>query len=144
MLKVFGIALVGALLSCPVAAQAQSAIPRSERNVPDGGGDRVGGRVVGSGVVGGGVVAGGVVGGVTGLLDVDQVSRFRDYVVREGRSAYRVDQEVRRGMILPGNAIVFRDIPPGFGISPRYQYTVVNDHIVIVYPRTRQVVQVVD
>jgi hypothetical protein len=39
-----------------------------------------------------GGVVGGVAGGVAGLLGADQRPRFRDYVTREHRSAYRLDE----------------------------------------------------
>lgn len=138
MRKRLGIAVLAALLVSPISAQAQGAIPGAERGAREGG--AIGGPV--GGAVGG--VVGGVTGAITGLLGVEQAPRFREYVVREGRSSYRIRDEVRRGMILPREGVTYYPVPPEFGVSPRYRYTVVNDHVVLVYPRTRQVVQVID
>jgi hypothetical protein len=89
-------------------------------------------------------VTGGVAGAAGGILGVDVVPRFREYVVREGRSAYHVGTEIRPGMILPREDIVFYQVPPEFGVPQSYRYTVVNDHIVLVEPSSRKVVQIID
>jgi hypothetical protein len=140
MRKSPAVAVVAMLLASPVAAQG--VIGGAEQGAREG--SAVGGPV--GGVVGGAVggAVGGVTGVVTGLLGVDQAPRFRDYVVREGRSAYRIKEDVRRGMILPKEKITFYEVPREFGVSSRFRYTIVNDHIVLVNPRTRQVVQVID
>jgi Protein of unknown function (DUF1236) len=123
MQKRFGIAVVTALLASPFAAQAQG-IP--------GGAAR--GAVEGSDV-------GGPVGGVVG---VDKAPRFHDYVIREHRSSYRYREDPRVGMILPSAGITYYRVPREYGVSPRYRYTVVNEQLVLVEPRTRRVVQVID
>jgi hypothetical protein len=138
MQKKFGIAVVTALLASPLAAQAQGVPAGAERGAAEGG--AVGGPV---GAAVGGVV-GGVAGGVGGLLGADQAPRFHDYVIREHRSSYRYSEDPRVGMILPSTGVVFYRVPREYGVSPRYRYTVVNERPVLVDPRTRRVVQVVD
>ncbi len=99
MQKKFGIAVVAALLAPSLAAQAQGIPAGAERGAAEGG--AVGGPV------------GGVAGGIGGLLGVDQAPRFRDYVIREHRSAYVYGEDPRVGMILPPSGIAFTRCPPG-------------------------------
>jgi Protein of unknown function (DUF1236) len=138
MQKKFGIAVVTALLAWPVAAQAQGIPGGAERGAAEG--SAVGGPV--GGAVGG--VVGGVAGGIGGLLGADQAPRFHDYVIREHRSAYRYSEDPQVGMILPPSVVVFYRVPREYGVSPAYRYTIINDHAVLVDPRTRKVVQVID
>jgi hypothetical protein len=91
-----------------------------------------------------GGVVGGVTGGIGGLLGVDQIPRFHDYVIREHRSAYVYAEDPRVGMILPSTGVVFYQVPREYGVSPAYRYTIINEHAVLVDPRTRKVVQVID
>ena len=134
MQKKFGIAVVTALLASPLAAQAQGIPGGAARGAAEGA--AVGGPV-------GGVV-GGVAGGVDGLLGVDEGPRFHDYVIREHRSSYRHSEDPRVGMILPSAGITYYRVPREYRVSPRYRYTVVNERPVLVDPRTRRVVQVID
>ena len=82
-------------------------------------------------------------GGVAGLLGVDR-PRFRDYVMREHRSAYRLREPVTVGMVLPPEGITFYAIPREFGVPLSYRYAVVNDEVVLVDAVTREIVDVVD
>ena len=134
MQKKFGIAVVTALLASPLAAQAQGIPGGAARGAAEGA--AVGGPVGG--------VAGGVAGGVGGLLGVDEGPRFHDYVIREHRSSYRHSEDPRVGMILPSAGITYYRVPREYRVSPRYRYTVVNERPVLVDPRTRRVVQVID
>jgi hypothetical protein len=93
------------------------------------------------GLVGG--VVGGVTGGIAGLLGIDQRPRFREYVVREQVPSYRYSEEVRVGTVLPQSGVVYREVPAEFGVRG-YSYTIVNDQPVLVEPRTRRIVQVID
>jgi hypothetical protein len=45
--------------------------------------------------------------------------------------------------VLPETGVTYYDVPPRFGASP-YRYTVVNGETVLVEPRTRRIVQVVE
>lgn len=87
---------------------------------------------------------GSVTGGVAGLLGVDERPRFRDYVIREHRSAYRLREPVTIGTVLPPEGVTFYVIPTEFGVPPSYRYAVVNDDVVLVDPLTRQIVDVID
>ena len=138
MQKKLGIAVVAALLAAPVAAQAQGISGGMERGAAEG--NAVGGPV--GGIVGG--VVSGVTGGVGSLLGADQRPAFHDFVVREGRSSYTYAKPVRPGMILPQNGLVYYRVPPEYGVAPGYRYTIINQHAVLVDPRTRRIVQVID
>ena len=89
MRKLGAIVAVTGLFALPLTAQAQGITGGAAQGVQQGG-EAAG--PVGAAV--GGVV-GGVTGGVAGLLGVDQRPRFRDYVMREHRSAYRLREPVR-------------------------------------------------
>jgi hypothetical protein len=124
-------------LALSSAAQAQGVVGGAQRGAEEGA--AAAGPV--GGVVGG--VLGGVVGGVAGLLGVDQRPRFRQYVVREGRPSYRYREDVRVGAVLPSSGVEYYEIPQEYGVR-EYRYTVVNDRIVLVEPRTRRIVQIVE
>jgi hypothetical protein len=133
-----GIAVLSGLLTLPLAAQAQGVVGGSERGAAEGG--AAAGAV---GAVVGGVV-GGVTGGVAGVLGADEGPRFHDYVVRTHRSSYRYAEPVEVGAELPMEGITYYDVPPEYHVAPAYRYTVINEHTVLVDPRSRRVVQVID
>jgi hypothetical protein len=135
MRKLGAIVAVTGLFALPLTAQAQGITGGAAQGAQQGG-EAAG--PVGAAV--GGVV-GGVTGGVAGLLGVDQRPRFRDYVMREHRSAYRLREPVTVG-ILPPEGITFYAIPREFGVP--LSYAVVNDEVVLVDPVTREIVDVVD
>ncbi len=138
MQRKLGIAVVAALLATPLAAQAQGVVGGAEKGAAQG--NAAAGPV--GGVVGGAV--GGVTGGVAGLLGADQAPRFRDYALREHRSAFRFDERLAPGVRLPLAGVTYYAVPAEYGVDPRYRYTIVNDHAVIVDPTTRRIVQVID
>jgi len=74
---------------------------------------------------------------------VDQRPAFREYVVRERVPNYAIPDRVVVGGILPEVGVTFYDVPQSFGASP-YRYTVVNGETVLVEPRTRRIVQVIE
>lgn len=129
--------LVVATLAVPVFAHAQGVVGGAERGAREG--DRAAGPV---GAVVGGVV-GGVTGGVAGLINGDQRPRFHEYVVTQRRPSYVYREELRDGVVLPSEGIEYYDVPPEYGVR-NYRYTVVNDHVVLVDPRTRRVMQIID
>lgn len=130
-------ALVAAVLVLPLSAHAQGIVGGAAE------GSRQGAEAAGpvGGLVGG--VVGGVTGGIAGLLGIDQRPRFREYVVREQVPSYRYGEEIRVGTVLPQSGVVYREVPAEFGVSG-YSYTIVNDRPVLVEPRTRRIVQVID
>src|SRR5262249_32683035 len=91
-----------------------------------------------------GAVVGGVTGGVAGLLGGDQRPRFCAYGIRGHRASFRFSGAVRVGAVLSESGAAPFTITRPFGVSARYRYAVVNDEVVLVEPRTRKIVQVVD
>ena len=135
--RLIGIAAVAASIVLPVAAQAQG--------VPGGvaQGSREGERAAGPvGAIVGGVI-GGVVGGVNGVLGVDQRPRFHSYVVEQRRPSYQYREDVRIGAVLPEEGVTYYEVPQEYG-AREYRYTVVNGRTVLVEPRTRRIVEIVE
>jgi hypothetical protein len=135
--RFIGIAALASSLVLPVAAQAQG--------VPGGvaQGSREGERAAGPvGAIVGGVI-GGVVGGVNGVLGVDERPRFRSYVVEQRRPSYQYREDVRIGAVLPEEGVTYYDVPQEYGVR-EYRYTVVNGRTVLVEPRSRRIVEIVE
>jgi Protein of unknown function (DUF1236) len=114
------IAAIMTTMSVPIAAQAQNTV----------------------GVAGPGAGAVVVDDGTVGIA-LDQRPAFRQYIVRERVPSYAIPDRVIVGGILPESGITFYDVPQSFGATP-YRYTVVNGETVLVEPRTRRIVQVID
>ncbi|HEY5797471.1 MAG TPA: DUF1236 domain-containing protein [Bosea sp. (in: a-proteobacteria)] len=74
---------------------------------------------------------------------IDDSPRFRTYVVEQAPPPYRYRQPVIVGTILPREGVVYRDVPTQYA-APGYRYTLVDDYVVIVAPRSRRVVQIID
>ena len=126
-----------ALLALPVAAQAQGTVRGAERGAAQG--ERDAGPL---GAVVGGTV-GAVAGTIGGILGVEDRPRFREYVVRERHPSYRYDNDFRVGAMLPESGVTYYDVPADYHITG-YRYTYVNDHAVLVDPRTHRIVQIID
>ena len=126
------VALV-ALMSAPAHAQS-------------GGGAATGAATgaVGGAVVGGpvGAVVGAGVGAIAGGLAEQQQPQFRTYVTTQKRPSYKYKEEVRTGVVLPESGVTYYEVPAEYGVRD-HRYTVVNDQIVLVDPKTRRIVQVV-
>ena len=135
--KVLAAAFLSAAVVIPLSASAQGVPEGVERGAREG--ERAAGPV---GAIVGGTV-GGVVGGVAGVLGVDQRPRFHRYVVEERRPSYRYEGDVRVGAVLPEAGVTYYEVPPEYG-AREYRYTVVNDRPVLVDPRTRRIVEVVE
>jgi hypothetical protein len=116
--KLLAIAAIAGAMAAPIAAQAQS--------------DTVG-------VVRGGSVVIGESEGIT----VEQRPAFREYVIRERVPTFTVPDRVTVGGVLPEAGITYYDVPQTYAATP-YRYTVVNGQTVLVEPRSRRIVQVVD
>lgn len=112
------VATIVAAMSAPIAAHAQS--------------------TVGVAGPGGVIVEDGAVG-----IAINQRPAFREYVVRERVPNYTIPDRVIVGGILPEAGVTYYDVPQSFGATP-YRYTVVNGATVLVEPRTRRIVQVID
>lgn len=118
--KLLAIAAIAGAVSVPVAAQAQSVITTEV-------------------VRGGPAVVEDDVGGIA----VAQRPAFREYVIREHVPDYRVPGPVIVGGVLPEEGVTYYDVPQTYGATP-YRYTVVNGETILVEPRTRRIVQVVE
>jgi hypothetical protein len=129
---------IAAVLALPAAASAQGTIRGAEEGAAAGG--------AAAGPVG--AIVGGTVGAATGtvgaILGVDDRPRFREYVVRERRPSYTVREEVRVGTVLPPSGVTYYEVPAEYHVRQGYRYTVVNERPVIVEPRTRRIVEVID
>jgi hypothetical protein len=107
-------AALAGLFALPLTAQAQGIPGGAARGAEEGG------QAAGPLGAAAGAVVGGVTGGVAGLLGVDQRPRFREYVIREHRSAYRFSGPVRVGAVLPETGVALYTIPREFGVPPGY------------------------
>jgi hypothetical protein len=116
--NVLAIAAIVGAMSAPFAAQAQG---------------------ITTGVVRGGSV---VVEDVDGIA-VDQRPAFQEYVIRERVPNYTIPDRVVIGGVLPETGVTYYDVPQTFGVTP-YRYTVVNGQTVLIEPRSRRIVQVVE
>ena len=126
-----------ALLAVPVAAQAQGTVRGAQEGAAQGEHDA---GPIGA-VVGG--VLGAAAGTVGGILGVEDRPRFREYVIRERHPSYRYSDDFRVGAVLPESGVTYYDVPADYHASA-YRYTYVNDHAVLVDPRTRRIVQIID
>jgi hypothetical protein len=114
--NILAVAAIAAAIGAPITAQAQ--------NVTTG------------------VVRGGPISDAEGIA-IDQRPAFREYVVRERVPNYTVSERITVGSVLPEVGVTYYDVPQTFGIAP-YRYTVVNGRTVLVEPRSRRIVQVVE
>jgi len=105
------------VLSAPIAAQAQDTV----------------------GVTGGNTVVIEPGGGII----AEQRPAFREYVVSQRVPAFTIPDRVAVGAVLPDAGVTYYDVPQRFGSTP-YRYTVVNGTTVLVEPRSRRIVQVID
>ena len=76
-------------------------------------------------------------------ITVEQRPAFREYVVQENIPNYTISERVRIGTVLPDTGVVVYDVPQRFGQTTS-RYTVVNGETVLVEPRTRRVIEVID
>lgn len=126
--------LAAALTAAPLAAHAQSGAATGAAT------GAVGGAIVG-GPVGAAVGAG--VGAIAGGIADAERPRFRSYVRERNVPSYRYSDELRVGAVLPEAGVTYYDVPADYGVRD-YRYTVVNDRTVLVDPRSRRVVQVIE
>lgn len=140
-------------VATPVVAQAQ--IVQGTVNGTQNGYDQ-GNAAAGplGGIVGGAIGAGvgaatGAVGTATGIAGSifgvpDSRPRFRDYAYGSHRPSYAYEGDVAVGTVLPRRGVTLYPVPREYGVGPRYRYAMVNDRAVIVDPRTRRVVDVLE
>jgi len=118
--KLLAIAAIAAAVSAPIAARAQS--------------DMTVGVARGAPVVVDADAAG---------IAADQRPAFREYIIRERVPDYTIPDRVVLGGVLPEAGVTYYDVPQTYGMTP-YRYTVVNGQTILVEPRTRRIVQVID
>jgi hypothetical protein len=99
----------------------------------------VGGAIVGGPV---GAVVGGAVGAIVGGISAEQQPRVQQYVIQQRQPSYQYQEEVRVGAVLPSSGVQYYELPADYGVT-QYRYTYVNDRAVLVDPRTRQIIQVI-
>ena len=117
--RILAVAAIASAMAAPIAAQAQGTIT--------------------TGVVGGSTVVNGEHEGIAS----DRRSAFREYIVRERVPNYTISERVIVGTVLPETGVTYYDVPQSFGATP-YRYTVVSGQTILVEPRSRRIVQVVD
>jgi hypothetical protein len=78
-----------------------------------------------------------------GGIAVEQRPAFHQYIVRERVPTYTIPERVIVGGVLPDDGVTTYDVPQTFGVTP-YRYTVVNGQTVLVEPRSRRIVQVIE
>ncbi|MBC7576635.1 MAG: DUF1236 domain-containing protein [Tardiphaga sp.] len=76
-------------------------------------------------------------------ITVQERPAFREYIVRERVPTYTVPERVIVGTTLPDAGVTYYDVPQSVATTP-YRYTVVNGETVLVEPRSRRIVQVID
>ena len=126
-----------ATLALPVAAQAQGTVRGAQEGAAEG--NRAAGPL---GAVVGGTV-GAAVGTVGGILGVEERPRFHEYVVHQGLPSYRYNDDFRVGAVLPESGVTYYEIPSEYHVQG-YRYAYVNEHAVLVDPRTRRIVEIID
>jgi hypothetical protein len=115
--RIIALAAIAGVLGAPLAAQAQSETTT-------------------------GVVRGGSVAGNEDGITADQRPAFREYIAHERVPNYTIPDRVVVGGVLPEVGVTYFDVPQMFGTP--YRFTVVNGRTVLVEPRSRRVVQVVE
>ena len=76
-------------------------------------------------------------------ITIEQRPAFREYVVEQRVPAFRIPDRIVVGATLPESGVTYYDVPQRFGATT-YRYTVVNGETVLVEPRSRRVVEVLD
>lgn len=125
-------AVFGALM-LPVAATAQNSGVAAGATA-----GAIGGAIVAGPV---GAVVGGVGGAVVGGITDSTQPRFRTYVVEQKRPSYTYSSDVVVGAELPASGVVYYDVPAEY--NTQYRYTVVNNRTVLVDPKSRRIVQII-
>jgi len=101
----------------------------------------VGGAIVGGPV---GAAVGGIGGAVVGGIVGDNTPKFKAYVVERGVPSYTYREDLRPGVVLPEEGVTYYDVPQEYRVKRGYRYTVINGHPVLVEPRTRKVIQIIE
>jgi len=84
-----------------------------------------------------------VIDGDADGIAVDQRPAFHQYIIQEHVPEFNVPGQIVVGGVLPDIGVTYYDVPQTFGATP-YRYTVVNGRTILVEPRSRRIVQVVE
>jgi hypothetical protein len=122
---ILAIAAIAAVIGAPLAAQAQGYDSGTTMGLAHG-----------SPVVGGAPVA-------ADGIEQEQLPAFREYVIRERIPDYTIPERVIVGTVLPDSGVTIYDVPQTYGVTT-YRYTVVNGRTVLVEPRSRRIVQIIE
>ncbi len=114
--RILALAALGVAFAAPIAAQAQTGITVGRAPA---------------------VVDGGP------TIAVEQRPAFREYVVEQRVPAFNIPDRVTVGATLPEAGVTYYDVPQRFGATT-YRYTVVNGETVLIEPRSRRIVEVLD
>jgi hypothetical protein len=77
-------------------------------------------------------------------LPVEERPRFGEYVIREHHPTFWHGRDVRVGaMMLPGDVTLYA-VPREYHVRPGYRYAIVNDRPVIIEPRSRRIVEIIE
>lgn len=137
------IALIAALALAPASAFAQSNSGAAGGAASGAATGAVGGAIVGGpvgAVVGG--VGGAAAGAIVGGIATENRTEFRTYVTQQKVPSVAYREKVVVGATLP-ETVTFREVPAKYG-KTEYRYTVVNDQTVLVEPKTRKIVQIIE
>jgi hypothetical protein len=132
----------------PALALALVAVPLAACQTDPGTGfasGAAGGVVVGA-IVGGpvGAAVGGVAGAaVGGVVSTEEARRVRTYAAAQRSPSIRTAEPVAVGQPAPRSARL-APVPASVGLRNPYSYTIVNERTVLVDPRTRQVVKIIE
>ena len=118
--RFLGLAAAAAFMGAPVAAQAQNEVTIGTAHS---------GTVI-------------LNENAPGIAD-DQMPAFREYVIRERVPNYSIPDRVGIGIVLPETGATYYDVPQTYGATS-YRYTIVNGRTVLVEPRSRRIVQIVE
>lgn len=135
--------LIAALAVVPVTAFAQSNSGAAAGAATGAGAGAVGGAIVG-GPAGAavGAVGGAAAGAIVGGIAADQRTEFRTYVTHQKVPSVAYREKVVVGATLP-DTVTYREVPARYG-KTEYRYTVINDQTVLVEPKTRKIVQIIE
>src|SRR5215831_6462611 len=125
------------LVSLPFAAYSQGTVRGADEGVAAG--ERAAGPL---GAIVGGTI-GAAAGTVGGILGVEERPQFGEYVIREHRPSVWYPGGVRLGAVLPGDVKLYT-VPREYHVRPGYRYAIVNNLPVIVEPRSRQIVEIIE
>jgi hypothetical protein len=73
----------------------------------------------------------------------EMAPRFQQFVIQQRPTPFIYDQPVVVGTMLPQQGVSYYEVPQEYGVSD-YRYTVVNNRTVLVDPRTRRIVQIIE